>query len=312
MHAQQAPSTHSQQTHDQLFIDGEWVTPSSSSSIPVINATTSEPLGSVPCASTEDIDSAVNAARNAFDNTTWSNDIHQRATKLKDFANVLETYAGQLATTVTQQNGMPSSLSTQLEGGFSIALLRYFADLIQSNSTEERRNSPMGSQTLVGSRPIGVAAAIVPWNYPVTMAMTKIAPALAAGCTAVVKPSPQTPLDHYIVARAAAEAGIPPGVLNFVPAETDGGSHLVQHPKVDVVAFTGSTETGRRIGETCGRLLRPASLELGGKSAAVILDDADINEVVGGLYAASLWNNGQTCTSCSRILVPSSRYNESC
>jgi geranial dehydrogenase len=155
-----------------------------------------------------------------------------------------------------------------------------------------------------------VVGAIIPWNFPVILSMMKVGPALAAGCTIVLKPSPGTVLDSYIVAEAAEEAQFPPGVINWVPGGRELGAYLVSHPGVDKVAFTGSTAAGRSIGEVCGRLLRPVSLELGGKSASIILEDANIDAVLAGLPAASLTSNGQACFSCTRILVPNSRYQE--
>jgi len=155
-----------------------------------------------------------------------------------------------------------------------------------------------------------VVAAIVPWNFPVTLALSKIAPALAAGCAVVVKPSPGTVLDSYVLAEAAEEAQLPPGVVNWVAADREVGAYLVSHPGVDKVAFTGSTAAGRVIARTCGELLRPVTLELGGKSAAIILDDSDLGAVIQGLPMVSLLNNGQACFNSTRILAPESRYNE--
>jgi geranial dehydrogenase len=155
-----------------------------------------------------------------------------------------------------------------------------------------------------------VVAAIVPWNFPVTLALNKIAPAMAAGCTMVIKPSPGTVLDSYILAEAALEAGVPAGVLNWVAADRDVGAYLVSHPGVNKVAFTGSTSAGRNIGRTCGELLRPVTLELGGKSAAILLEDADIGAFLQGVPMASMLNNGQACYNGTRILAPKSRYGE--
>jgi aldehyde dehydrogenase (NAD+) len=157
---------------------------------------------------------------------------------------------------------------------------------------------------------VGVVAAIVPWNYPQALAAFKLAPALAAGCTVVLKAAPETALDAMVFAEAAQECGMPPGVLNVVPGGVDAGKHLVSHPGVDKVSFTGSTVAGRIIGEVCGRLLRPVTLELGGKSAAIILDDADLDATMRGLRSVSFVNNGQTCYLGSRILAPRSRYAE--
>ena len=157
---------------------------------------------------------------------------------------------------------------------------------------------------------MGVVAAITPWNYPQALAAFKLAPALAAGCPVILKPSPETALDAMVFGEAATEAGLPAGVLNIVPGGVQTGAHLVAHPGVDKVSFTGSTAAGRAIGETCGRLLRPVTLELGGKSAAIILDDADLDVTIAGLRAQSFANNGQTCYLNSRILAPRSRYDE--
>ena len=157
---------------------------------------------------------------------------------------------------------------------------------------------------------MGVVGGIVPWNYPVVLSMMKICPALATGCTIVLKPSPGTVLDCFIVAEAAEEAGIPAGVINWVPGGRDLGAYLVSHPGIDKVAFTGSTAAGRKIGEVCGRLLRPVSLELGGKSAGIILDDAKLDQVLEGMLFASFANNGQTCALSTRVLAPASRYKE--
>lgn len=297
--------------HDSLFIDGTWVPPTTDRRIQVVNATTEGSLGSVPEAANADVDRAVDAARRAFDESGWAKTSPaERAEVLNRFADALEKRSDQLTRTVSQQNGMPLSLSEQFEGGYVVALLRYYAALATSAEFEERRPSPLGFDTLVQRSPVGVVAGIVPWNYPVVLAATKIGPALAAGCTIVLKPSPGTVLDCFIVAEAAEEAGIPPGVINWVPGGRELGAYLVSHPGVDKVAFTGSTAAGRAIGEACGRLLRPVSLELGGKSAAVILDDADLDKVTEGLYFASLANNGQTCMACTRILAPASRYDE--
>jgi len=192
---------------------------------------------------------------------------------------------------------------------FPAGLLRYYAGLIACGSDEEIRPATVG-HTIVRREPVGVVAAITPWNYPQALAAMKIAPALAAGCTMVLKAAPETALDALIFGEAAREAGLPPGVLNIVAGGPVAGAHLVQHPGVDKVAFTGSTAAGRIIGEMCGRLIRPVTLELGGKSAAIILDDADLDATVKGLRSASFVNNGQTCHLSSRILAPRSRYAE--
>ena len=197
-----------------------------------------------------------------------------------------------------------------LEGQFSVGVLDYYAGLADTMGADDIRPSQMGKQTIVERPAIGVVAAIVPWNFPVTLALSKIAPAMAAGCTLVIKPSPGTILDSYIVAEAALEAGVPAGVLNWVAADRAVGAYLVSHPGVDKVAFTGSTAAGRKVAAVCGELLRPVTLELGGKSAAILLEDADLDSFLKGMPMASLLNNGQACYNGTRVLAPASRYGE--
>lgn len=298
--------------HDSLFIGGGWVAPSSSSRITVRNAATEEVLGSVPAADVADVDRAVAAARTAVDSSDWSAAAPaDRAAAMTRFADELEKRAGELVRTVSQQNGMPIGLSEAFEGSFAIGLLRYYAGLAETMTVEDVRPSQLGLETVVRRSPAGVVAAIVPWNYPVVLAMSKIAPALAAGCAVVVKPSPPaTVLDCFILAEAAAAAGLPPGVINWVPGGPAIGEYLVSHPGVDKVAFTGSTATGRSIATTCAGLLRPVTLELGGKSAAILLDDVDMEAIMPNLQFITFMNNGQTCVTCSRILAPAARYDE--
>jgi aldehyde dehydrogenase (NAD+) len=197
-----------------------------------------------------------------------------------------------------------------LEGQFSVGVVQYYAGLAAAPASPDIRPSQMGKETIVERPAIGVVAAIVPWNFPVTLALSKIAPAMAAGCTLVIKPSPGTILDSYVIAEAALEAGVPAGVLNWIAADRDVGAYLVSHPGVDKVAFTGSTSAGRRIAATCGELLRPVTLELGGKSAAILLEDADLDIFLQGVPMASMLNNGQACYNGTRILAPKSRYSE--
>ncbi|WP_181780840.1 aldehyde dehydrogenase family protein, partial [Pseudonocardia pini] len=209
------------------------------------------------------------------------------------------------------ENGMPITVSRASEGRGPAGTLRYFAGLCRDTPREERRTAVHGRGTTVVRRePVGVVAAVVPWNFPQALTMFKLAPALAAGCPVVLKPAPETALDAFQIADAAEAAGLPAGLVNVLPGGRETGQYLVGHPGVDKVAFTGSTAAGRAIGEICGRLLRPVTLELGGKSAAIVLDDADLATVVGGLARASLLNNGQTCYLSTRILAPRSRYAE--
>ena len=216
----------------------------------------------------------------------------------------------EIARLVSAQNGMPIAISQMLEGQFAPGVVQYYAGLAGAMGQPDVRPSQMGRETLVEGSPLGVVAAIVPWNFPVTLALNKIAPAMAAGCTLVIKPSPGTILDSYLLAEAAIEAGVPAGVLNWVAADREVGAYLVGHPGIDKVAFTGSTGAGRAIGRTCGELLRPVTLELGGKSAAILLEDADIGAFLQGVPTACMLNNGQACYNGTRILAPRSRYAE--
>ena len=294
-----------------FFIGNEWVAPSSSRQFTLVNASTGEEIGKVPEAVEADVDTAVAAARQAFDGTGWS-DIGPaaRADMMDRFMAAVAARGEEIARAVSLQNGMPIGLSTMLEGQFAAGILQYYAQVARGLGAPDIRPSQMGKETHVEGTPIGVVAAIVPWNFPVALAMLKIAPAMAAGCTLVIKPSPGTILDSQLLADAAFEAGVPPGVLNWVPADREVGAYLVSHPGVDKVAFTGSTNAGRAIARTCGELLRPVTLELGGKSAAILLDDVDLATFVQGAPLALLLNNGQACYNATRVLAPRSRYDE--
>ncbi|MET7736752.1 aldehyde dehydrogenase [Streptomyces sp. NPDC005402] len=300
--------------YEKLFIGGEWVRPSTDRVITPVNPSTGVSLGSVPEAVEQDVDAAVAAARRAFDEpggwATW--EPARRADVMEAFATELEARAGNIAQAVSSQNGMPISTSRQLEGGLPASVLRYYAGLAREIPFSEVRSGFFGGSVEVRKVPVGVVAAIVPWNFPQVLSAFKIAPAMAAGCTVVFKPSPETVLDAFLVAEAAEVAGVPAGVINIVPGGREAGAHLVSHPQVDKVAFTGSTAAGRAIAEVCGRLLRPVTLELGGKSAAIILEDADLDPAKLGqeLMISTLVNNGQTCFLSTRILAPRSRYAE--
>lgn len=296
-----------------LFIGGQWTAPSASDRITVRSASTEEIIGSVPAGAAGDVDAAVTAARRAFDDAsgwaTW--EPGRRADALERLAGQYESRAERIYRAVSAQNGMPITLSRQLEA-FPPVLLRYYADLIRKEPASDVRAGLFTRTATVRRRGIGVVAAIVPWNVPQSLTATKLAPALAAGCAVVVKPSPETVLDAFLLADAAEEAGIPEGVLSIVPGGRELGAYLVAHPGVDKVAFTGSTGAGRSVALACAQLLRPVTLELGGKSAAIILDDADLDLAAVGqsLFAATLANNGQVCFLSTRILAPRHRYDE--
>jgi len=296
---------------DTFFIANEWTKPQSTRVFELVGASTGDVIATVPEASEADVDAAVAAARQAFDHSEWPRmTMAERAAVMERFAAALAKRGPELARAVSMQNGMPISLSEMLEGQFSVGVVQYYAGLAAAPASPDIRPSQMGKETVVERSAIGVVAAIVPWNFPVTLALSKIAPAMAAGCTLVIKPSPGTILDSYVIAEAALEAGVPAGVLNWVAADRDVGAYLVSHPGVDKVAFTGSTSAGRRIAATCGELLRPVTLELGGKSAAILLEDADLDVFLQGVPMASMLNNGQACYNGTRILAPKSRYSE--
>ncbi|WP_109529520.1 MULTISPECIES: aldehyde dehydrogenase [Nocardia] len=291
----------------ELFIGGEWTAPELADGFDVIEAATEKVLGRAAMAGTADIDAAVAAAGAALG--TWrALSPARRADHLDRFAAALNARAKQTAVLASRENGMPIKLSVGVNGYAPGLMVTYYADLIRRADVDDVRPSAFGGRTVVRREPVGVVAAITPWNYPQSLAAMKIAPALAAGCTVVLKPSPETSLDAFVFADAALEAGLPAGVLNVVPAGREAGAYLVRHPGVAKVAFTGSTPAGRAIGEVCGRLLRPVTLELGGKSASIVTADADLDLFAANLLEVSLVNNGQTCHAGTRILAPRESY----
>jgi len=296
--------------HDRFYIGGEWVAPAGSATIDVISPHTEEVIGRVPEGTTADMDRAVAAAREAFDNGPWPQmDPVDRAAAVGRLADLYAAKLGEFADVITEEMGSPITFSQLAQAPQPQMMLSYFAELGKTFTWEDERPGLFGPVT-VRREPVGVVAAIVPWNVPQFTIMTKLPAALVAGCTVVVKPAPETPLDSYLLAQLIEEAELPPGVVNFVAAGREVGEHLVSHADVDKVAFTGSTAAGRRIGSICGQQLKRCSLELGGKSAAIILDDADLAATIGWLEMASLMNNGQACVAQTRILAPRSRYDE--
>jgi aldehyde dehydrogenase (NAD+) len=295
-------------TCNKLFIGGEWVDPSSASVIEVISPHSEEIVGRVPEAREADVDRAVAAARTAFDHGPWPRTAAaERADVMARLLAALEQRAGEMAVTITTEMGSPISFSHLGQVMASHMVLDYYVRLTREYAFEEVRPGMLGP-ALVRREPVGVAGAIVPWNVPLFVTMLKLAPALAAGATVVLKPAPETPLDAMLLAEAAEEAGLPAGVLNIVPAGREVGEHLVTHPGADKISFTGSTAAGRRIAALCGERLKRVTLELGGKSAAIILDDADMEQTIGGLLPAAMMNNGQACMAQTRILASRRRY----
>lgn len=297
--------------HDRFFIGNQWAKPATDAQFTIKNASTGETVGTTAEAGTADIDAAVIAARSAFDEGEWPRLApSERARIMRRFAEELRKRAPLTAEAVSTQNGMPISISGAFEGDVAPNILDYYADLADEMVLEDVRPSQFGTETFVQRLPVGVVAAIIPWNFPVNLSLVKLGPAMAAGCTMVIKPSPGTVLDSYVMAEAALAAGVPAGVLNWVPADREVGQYLIEHPGIDKVAFTGSTAAGRKIAARCGELLRPVTLELGGKSAAILLEDTDLDTFTQGIPTACLLNNGQTCYLGTRILAPKSRYDE--
>ena len=290
---------------DRLFIGGRWVAPSGSEMIDVHNAGTGEVMGRVPAGSANDVDAAVAAARGALDK--WSaTSPGVRSELLEKISAGLKARADELAKTIAQEVGMPLKLAGRIQAGLPIANFANFAKLLKEFVFEERVGN-----SLVVREPVGVVAAITPWNYPLHQIALKVAPALAAGCTVVLKPSEVAPFNAFILAEAIEAAGLPQGVFNLVTGfGANAGEALVKHRDVDMISFTGSTRAGKRISELAAQSVKRVALELGGKSASVILDDADLATAVKGTVNGCYLNSGQTCTALTRMLVPDSLYQE--
>jgi betaine-aldehyde dehydrogenase len=298
-------------TKDKLYIDGAWADPAGTDVIEVISPHTEEVIAKVPHASERDIDRAVAAARQAFDRGPWPRmQPSERAEVMAKLSQLIQARSQEFAETITQQNGSPSSWSLMGQVFSSTMVLDYYTNLAREYTFEEERLGTLGTPALVRKEPVGVVAAIVPWNVPLFVTMLKLGPAMAAGATMVLKPAPETPVDSYLLAECIEAAGVPNGVLSIVPAGREVGEYLVTHPDIDKVAFTGSTAVGRHIAAVCGERLRRFTLELGGKSAAIILDDAPIDTAIPGLLPAAMMNNGQACVAQTRILASRERYND--
>ena len=298
------------ETREHIWIGGEFVSPSGTGTIDVISPHSEQVIARVPDGSTADIDKAVAAARQAFDHGEWPRMTPtERGAKLAALSLVIQSKLDEFAGVISSQNGSPFSFSQMGQVFASTMVLDYYASLAGTFHFEEVRNGIMGP-VLVRREPIGVAAAIIPWNVPLFTAVLKLGPALLAGCTVVLKPAPETPLDAYLLAEALAEVGIPKGVVNIVVAGREVSEHLVTHPGVDKIGFTGSTAAGRRIGGLAGEQLKRVTLELGGKSASIFLPDADLSVAVPQALGSGFMNNGQACVAQTRILVSREKYSE--
>ncbi|WP_067852512.1 aldehyde dehydrogenase [Nocardia shimofusensis] len=295
--------------YDSLFIGGRWTAPAGSERLQVISPATVEPVGSVPVVTRADVDAAVAAARHAFDHGPWpSTPPAERAEVLTRAARLIEQKSGELAAALTAEMGATGLAAITLNQLPATATLDTYAALAQTFPWAETRTGSFGT-TRVSREPLGVVAAVTAWNVPLFLAVNKLAPALLAGCTIVLKPAPLTPLSANIVADIFTEAGVPEGVISVLPADADVAEYLIGHPGVDKVTFTGSTPVGRRIAAIAGEQLKSVSLELGGKSAAILLEDFDLAHIP-VLAFSGLMNSGQGCVAQTRILVPRGRYDE--
>lgn len=295
---------------DKLFIDGQWVDPVRGGMLEIVSPNSEEVIARVAEATSEDMDHAVAAARRAFDRGAWAElNPSQRGALVGRWVAVLRERLGELSTAWTAQVGGLASFSPIMHGG-GVATLEFIASLGDSFAFVERRPSSQVDTALVVREPVGVAVCIAPWNSPFNTLSSKVAYALVAGCTVVMKPSPETPLEAYILAEAAEAVGFPPGVVNLVCGDRDASDHLVNNPDVDKVSFTGSTAAGKRIGEVCASRVARYTLELGGKSAAIVRDDFPIEAAAAILGNTITVMSGQVCAMLSRAIVSKKRHDE--
>jgi aldehyde dehydrogenase (NAD+) len=284
---------------DRLYVGGAWVEPAGRATLEVVNAATEEVMGSVPRGTPEDVDVAVDAAREAFDG--WAaTPAAERAAFCSAISAGLQERQEELALLISSELGMPIGLSAMIQVGLPAMSFTSQAQLVEQVAWEETVGN-----SLVVREPAGVVGAITPWNYPLHQIAAKVAPALTAGCTVVLKPSEVTPLNAFVLAEVIDAAGLPPGVFNLVTGTgPEVGEAIAAHPGVDMVSFTGSTRAGRRVSELAARTVKPVALELGGKSPNVILDDADLERAVVDGVSKCFLNSGQTCSALTRMLVP--------
>ncbi|HUQ39693.1 MAG TPA: aldehyde dehydrogenase family protein [Acidimicrobiales bacterium] len=293
------------QNRDKLYIDGAWVASTGTKSIDVINSTTEEVMGSVPEGTPDDVDKAVKAAKAAF--ATWSQTSkEERGKYLQRITEGLQARMNDIATTVAGEVGMPLNLSTMIQAGLPLMTFGSMAGLLDTYAFEEQVGN-----SLIVKEPVGVVGAITPWNYPLHQIAAKVAPALAVGCTVVLKPSEVAPLNAFILAEVIDEVGLPAGVFNLVTGVGPVvGEAIASHPDVDMVSFTGSTRAGKRVSELAAQTIKRVALELGGKSPNVILDDADLEKAVPAGVGGAFLNSGQTCSALTRMLVPRAKLAE--
>jgi aldehyde dehydrogenase (NAD+) len=293
------------QVRDKIFIGGEWVDSTGAETLDVVNSTTEERMGTIPAGTAEDADRAVLAARDAFD--AWSQTPRdERAGYLSAISAGLAERSDEIAATIAQELGMPLSLSKMIQAGLPIGQFAAMPALMDEIAWEQE----IGNSRVL-REPVGVLGAITPWNYPLNQIAAKVAPALAAGCTVVLKPSEIVPLNAFILAEVIEAAGLPAGVFNLVTGTGPVvGEAIAGHPGVDMISFTGSTRAGRRVSELASASVKPVAMELGGKSPNVILDDADLSRAVPDGVGKCYLNSGQTCSALTRMLVPREKLAE--
>ena len=296
---------------DELFIAGQWCAPSSDAVIEVVSPHTESVIGTVAAAAPADVDRAVDAARMAFDGGPWPRLApRERIDAVTRLAELYNDARNEMAELITAEIGAPILFSKRAQVRLALTTMSAFCEVAGAYNWQETRTGLYGTDLRVFKQPVGVVAAVVPWNMPQFLTITKVVPALLAGCCVVLKPSPESSLNTLLFADLIEQAGLPPGVVNVVPGDATVGAHLVGHPGVDKVSFTGSTATGRAVAQACAPGLKQVSLELGGKSAAIVLDDADPAPMAAAVQLASMANSGQVCNALSRILVPAWRSGE--
>jgi acyl-CoA reductase-like NAD-dependent aldehyde dehydrogenase len=293
------------QVRDKIYIGGEWVASSGAGSLEIVSSTTEEVIGSIPEGTPEDVDRAVRAAREAFE--SWSQtSIDERAGWMTRIAQGLGGRMEQIAALIAQEVGMPIKLSHMIQAGLPTMDFGSMPQVMAETAWEEEVGN-----SLIVREPVGVVGAITPWNYPLHQICAKVAPALAAGCTIVVKPSEVAPLSAFLLAETLDELGLPAGVFNLLTGVGPVvGEALAAHPDVDMISFTGSTRAGRRVGEVASATVKRVALELGGKSPNVILEDADLQRAIADGVSKCYLNSGQTCSALTRMLVPRARLAE--
>ncbi|GCD38819.1 aldehyde dehydrogenase [Streptomyces chrestomyceticus JCM 4735] len=291
--------------HDAIYIDGSWRPAAGPDTIDVVNPADERVIGTVPAGTAQDVDAAVRAARAALPG--WARTAPaERAARLTALRDQLAGRAQEIAETITAELGAPLAFSKAVQAAVPVVVAGSYAELAASYAFEEK----IGTSTVL-HEPVGVVGAITPWNYPLHQIVAKVAPALAAGCTVVLKPAENTPLVAQLFAECVDAAGVPAGVFNLVTGLGPvAGQALAEHPDVDLVSFTGSTAVGKKVGALAGAAVKRCALELGGKSANVVLPSADLGKAVGVNIANVMANSGQTCSAWTRLLVPADRYDE--